>query len=144
MLTERVDDRFDVVTDHADVGPVFGTGLDSFGQATVIYQTSGDLHYAEAHNEYLQVLAEGGLMLGAVVLLLIVLIVRRVHHLFQAHRDLADIYWIRVGASVGLLGIAIQSLVEFSLQMPGNAALFTTLVAIALYSPRRRHKASRP
>jgi hypothetical protein len=33
------------------------------------------------------------------------------------------------------MAIGLQSLVEFSLQMPGNAMLFVTLVALALYVP---------
>jgi hypothetical protein len=38
---------------------------------------------------------------------------------------------------VGLVAVALQSLVEFSLQMPGNAVLFTVLAAVALHqSPR--------
>ena len=46
-------------------------------------------------------------------------------------------YWLRVGAVVGLVSVAVQSLVEFSLQMPGNAAFFAVLAAIALHrSPR--------
>ena len=42
-------------------------------------------------------------------------------------------YWTRFGAAAGLAGIALQSAVEFSLQMPGNAALFVVLCAIALH-----------
>jgi hypothetical protein len=36
-----------------------------------------------------------------------------------------------------MVAIALQSLVEFSLQMPGNAMLFALLAALALHrSPR--------
>ena len=42
---------------------------------------------------------------------------------------------MRVGAIAGLIAIALQSLVEFSLQMPGNAALFTVLLAVAMHEP---------
>jgi hypothetical protein len=42
-------------------------------------------------------------------------------------------YWIRLGAVTGLIAIALQSTVEFSLQMPGNAALFAVLCGIALH-----------
>jgi hypothetical protein len=38
----------------------------------------------------------------------------------------------------GLLAIAVQSLVEFSLQMPGNAAMFAVLCGVALHDGRRR------
>ena len=43
-----------------------------------------------------------------------------------------SIYWIRVGAAVGLLAIAAQEAFEFSLQIPATALLFCTLAAVAL------------
>jgi hypothetical protein len=43
--------------------------------------------------------------------------------------------WIRFGAATGLGAMALQSLVEFSLQMPGIAVTFVVLVAIALHRP---------
>jgi hypothetical protein len=36
----------------------------------------------------------------------------------------------------GLAAIATQSVVDFSLQMPGNRVLFVLLLAIALHRPR--------
>ena len=47
-------------------------------------------------------------------------------------------YWMRVGATTGLLAIALQSLVEFSLQMPGNAVFCVVLLAMALHVPPTR------
>ena len=46
-------------------------------------------------------------------------------------------YWIRLGAVTGLGAIALQSTVEFSLQMPGNAALCAVLCGIALHRDPR-------
>jgi hypothetical protein len=43
----------------------------------------------------------------------------------------------------GLAGIAVQSAVEFSLQMPGNALLCVVLVAIAVHRPRQSAHARR-
>jgi hypothetical protein len=36
-----------------------------------------------------------------------------------------------VGAVTGLVAVALQEIVDFSLQMPGNAALFVILAALA-------------
>ena len=46
--------------------PLTGTGLGTYGVATLFYQQH-DLarHYADAHNDYMQLAAEGGLLLTA-------------------------------------------------------------------------------
>ena len=44
-------------------------------------------------------------------------------------------YWLRIGAVVGLVAIGHQSIVDFSLQIPGNAVLFAALCAVALHRP---------
>lgn len=125
----------DIVRDF----PLLGTGLNSFGRATVLYQQSRlAMHYNEAHNDYVQLLVEGGLVTGGLVLVAIVGVARAVRARFLASDDGRDAYWVRVGATTGLLAIALQALVEFSLQMPGNAALFVTLLALALYVPAQR------
>jgi hypothetical protein len=51
---------------------------------------------------------------------------------FREGRDDRTGYWIRLGAVTGLVAIAFQEIVEFSLQMPGNAAFFTVLCAVAV------------
>lgn len=119
--------------------PVAGTGLNTFGTATVLYQ-SGDrgVHYQEAHNDYLQLLAEGGILLAAPVTAVIVLFVAAVRKRMREDADPAT-GWIRFGALAGIIAIALQSLVEFSLQMPGNAAMFVVLAAIALHYGARHH-----
>jgi len=45
----------------------------------------------------------------------------------------------------GLTAIALQETVDFSLQMPGNAALFAVVCAIALHrAPQLRARESLP
>jgi O-antigen ligase len=123
--------------------PVFGSGLNSYGRAMLVYQT-GDRTaiFAQAHNDYLQLIAEGGLLVGLPALAAIVLAVSGIRRRLTAGHDDQLTAWIRTGAAAGLIGIATQSLVEFSLQIPGNAVLFVVLMAIALHrSSRSRHAA---
>ncbi len=114
--------------------PWFGTGLNTYGTATVLLQQfeRATAHYIEAHNDYLQLLAEGGWLVTAPALVLVGLFVREVLRRFRERRDDRTGYWIRLGAVTGLVAIAFQEIVEFSLQMPGNAALFTVLCAVAV------------
>jgi O-antigen ligase len=119
--------------------PLGGTGLNTYGTATLFYQTTlPDKHLREAHNDYLQLAAEGGLLLGIPVAIAFAFFVREVYERFREASDELTVYWIRTGAVTGLVAVALQSIGEFSLQMPGNAALFAVLCAIAIHrSPQR-------
>jgi len=130
-------------TDALDIRarfPLAGTGLNTYGTATVVYQQHDrSRRYTEAHNDYLQLAAEGGWLLMVPAFLSAVVFVLAVR------RRLADetsvtAYWLRVGAITGIAAIGLQETVEFSLQMPGNAVLFAALCGIALHKapPRRR------
>jgi hypothetical protein len=128
-------DAIGVISDF----PLVGAGLDTYGVTTMLYQRH-DLsqHYAEAHNDYLQLAAEGGVLLTIPAVLCLAIFVRAVHRRFREETS-PTTYWIRVGAVTGLTAIALQEAVDFSLQMPGNAALFAALCGIALHTtPERR------
>ena len=117
--------------------PVFGTGMGTYHRAMLVYQTEGrPVMYEQAHNDYLQILAEGGALVTIPVIVLVLWIVTGIRRRFSRDTDDPFTYWIRVGAVAGLAGIAAQSAVEFSLQMPGNTALFVLLLAIALHRGR--------
>lgn len=119
--------------------PLTGTGLNTFGMATVVYQSgSRAVHFQEAHNDYLQLLAEGGLLLAVPVAVVVGFFLFAVRRRMREDDD-AVTGWIRFGAVAGILAIALQSLVEFSLQMPGNAVMFVVLMAISLHYGVRGH-----
>lgn len=114
-----------------------GSGLNTYGVATLFYPTViPGRHLGAAHNEYLQLAVEGGLLLGVPIVLAAAAFALAVRRQFAASQGPS--YWIRLGAVAGIVAIAVQSLVEFSLQIPGNAALFATLCGLAL------HRRSRP
>ena len=72
------------------------------------------------------------------VALLVVVLAQALRRRFEAGEDDELTYWIRVGAAAGLAGVAVQSSVEFGLQMPGNTALFVVVLALAIHRPSRR------
>ncbi len=116
--------------------PWLGTGLNTFGTATVLYQSPGfTTHHVEAHNDYVQLLSEGGIVLAVAALIAVLLLAREIRRRFKEAADDETTYWIRVGAATGLVAIALQEAVEFSLQMPGIAVLFAVLCAIATWRP---------
>jgi O-antigen ligase len=117
--------------------PLFGTGMGTYGQAMLVYQThSRPVMYVQAHNEYLQVAAEGGILVVVPAVAALGLVLAGIRRRLTSGMDDEMTAWVRVGAVAGLAGIAAQSLVEFSLQMPGNALLFVVLLAIALHRSR--------
>jgi len=122
-------DGWSVVRDF----PVFGTGLNTYPTAMLFYQTPNRTEFvAQAHNDYLQLLAEGGLLVAIPAAIVIFLLARAINRNMRAARGEARGYWIRAGAAIGLLAIGVQEVFEFSLQIPANALLFCTLAAIAL------------
>ena len=115
--------------------PLIGTGLNTYGAATLLYQTTSlSTHFQEAHNEYLQIAAEGGVLLMVAFVLCVWRLGAIARQRVAAGDEPTLARWARVGAVTGLIAIALQSLMEFSLQMPGNAALFAVVAAIAIHA----------
>ena len=122
--------------------PFAGTGLNTYGTATLFYQQH-DLaqHYAQAHSDYLQLAAEGGLLLVLPAFAALVLFIRDVVRRFGEDDPGSTAWWLRGGAVTALLAVALQESVDFSLQMPGNTVLFAIVCAVALHQPRAHRRA---
>jgi O-antigen ligase len=116
---------------------VFGVGVGGYARAMLVYQSGGrERMFAEAHNDYLQLLAEGGALVCLPAIGVAAVFVAGVRRRLTSTDDDEMTFWLRRGAVAGLLAAAAQSCVEFSLQMPGNAVLFVVLAAMALHRPR--------
>jgi O-antigen ligase len=131
-LLSRIDawrDGWDVVRDF----PVIGTGLNTYSPAMLVYQKGNPgFHMAQAHNDYLQLVAEGGVVVALAMAVTAMLLIDAIRRTLRAAKLEARGYWVRAGAAVGLMAIAFQELVEFSLQIPANAFLFCTLAALTI------------
>ena len=125
--------------------PVAGTGANTYWAAALFYQRHELTHYfAQAHNDYLQIAAEGGLLLTLPALACVAIFVRDVTRRMGEERA-TTAWWLRAGAVTSLLAIALQESVDFSLQMPGNAALFAAVCALALHrTPPTDHRTPTP
>ena len=114
-----------------------GVGIGAFAQAMVRYHQGSYLFYVNhAHNEYLQLLAEGGAlaMAGAAAAMLAAarLIARRLAS------DRTPLFWVRAGAAAGLAAVAVQCLWETPLSLPANAVLLALLAAVATHDADER------
>ena len=113
-----------------------GTGVGTYETAMLVYQQSARAFYFnQAHNHYLQLAAEGGLLLAVPTIVALVFLARLARR--RLSRDRAGLYWIQAGAAAGLVAVAVQSLWETGLRMPANAALAAVLAAIVVHSLRR-------
>ena len=115
--------------------PVLGWGLRTF---PVVYPQFRSFYtnffVNEAHNDYLQLLCEMGLLgFGMMVWFLIVL--------YRSARRKVDNWMsdvtgaVTLACSLGVAGILVHSLLDFNLQIPANAALFYVLCTIAAAPP---------
>ncbi|HEV8592706.1 MAG TPA: O-antigen ligase family protein, partial [Pyrinomonadaceae bacterium] len=121
--------------------PIFGAGFDAFGVAFSRYDTwSGIYRVEQAHNDYLQTLADSGVLGFICVATFIVILVRGG---LRAIADQSDALKqsISVGALAGCLGILIHSFFDFPLRTPANSFVFLLLVVLVV-APRRHHRHS--
>ena len=107
-----------------------GVGVGAYARAMSAYQPPHDFAFNHAHNEYLQLVAEGGVALSSAVAIAVAAGVARAARRLQADRT--ALFWMRVGALSGIAATAIQSLWETAIRMPANAVLFALCAAIAL------------
>jgi O-antigen ligase len=122
----------EMIKDH----PVTGVGLGAFQFAYTRYdQSSGIQRVEQAHNDYLQIVADAGLIGGFIALVFIVLLFVRGFITLQTHNRQKRA--VAMGALAGCFAIAVHSFVEFNLQITSNAQLFLSLAALATTG---RHK----
>jgi O-antigen ligase len=124
--------------------PLLGVGMGSFVTAYPRYETGAqDLIVEHAHNDYVEALAETGLIGGLLVLGALVLFMR------TAFRNLAaqlrhETGWIQMGAAVSCCGLLVHSLVDFNLRIPANAAWFAFCAGLASLSGVRSRRKPAP
>jgi O-antigen ligase len=124
---------WELIKDH----PLAGVGFGGYWIAITKYHAaSGEATPQEAHNDYLELLASGGVIGAGIVVWFTVALLR------SARRKLrtSDTYQraVTLGALAGILTVAVHSLVDFGLHITINALVFTVLIAIvAMKAPQR-------
>jgi O-antigen ligase/polysaccharide polymerase Wzy-like membrane protein len=108
-----------------------GVGAGGYERAMIVYQPAPhETYFNHAHNEYLQLLTEGGLMLAIPAAVAVAATIAAIRRRLAADHTVT--YWVRVGAVSGMVGAAVQSLWETGLRRPANTLLFAVLAAFAL------------
>jgi O-antigen ligase len=115
--------------------PILGWGLGAFPVVYPEFRTFYTNFFVnEAHNDYLQLLVETGLLGLATMLWFLATIFRRAPKKI-GHWESEMSGAVTLACLLGLSGILVHSAVDFNLQIPANAALFYVMCTIAAAKP---------
>jgi O-antigen ligase len=111
-----------------------GIGAGAFERTMAVYQPSPhQTFFNHAHNDYLQMFTEGGVMLAIPAIVAAAAGIAGIRRRLRGDRS--PMFWVRAGAVSGLVAVAVQSIWETGLRVPANTLLFAALAAITLHSP---------
>lgn len=115
--------------------PLMGSGVGTLLVAYPRHETVYDGKVVEhVHDDYMELLAEGGLPGGLCGLAFLILLYRRAHKGFvsqQGHFSRA----LHAGAIVAIAGLLLHSFVDFNLHIPANTLLFLLNAQLATCPP---------
>jgi O-antigen ligase len=136
-----------VTLDMIKANPVVGTGLGAYGVMYTRYDTRNGLFRLEqAHNDYLQVFSDAGVVGGALALAFVVLLFYRGFVRARSRDNFRR--GVALAALGGCFGVLVHSFFDFTLHTTSNALLFLVLAALATLNgrvedaPRRRRRRS--
>src|SRR5712671_7808520 len=121
----------DVIKHH----PILGSGLGSFSVIYTRYDSGNGLYRLEqAHNDYLQTLADSGIVGGLLGLSFLIILFGRGF----ARRATDDKFrsGVATGALAGCFAVLVHSAFDFTLHTTANALLFLVLAAMATLDRR--------
>ncbi len=120
---------------------LFGIGAGNYAWLFAGYQDASldaSVIYDHAHSDYLELLAEQGLigtlLLGTAVLVLL----GRIVNAFQVRHD-RFLRGILFGSLVGMLAMLIHAVVDFNFRIPANAAWFFVLAGMGTAAAKLGH-----
>ena len=128
----------DIIKHH----PVIGTGLGAFGVVYTRYDTrNGTFRLEQAHNDYLQVLSDAGIIGAALGVFFIFVLFR----LALKRTQSGDVFrrGVATGALAGCFAVLVHSFFDFTLHTTSNALLFLFIAALATLNGRVERVGSR-
>ncbi|MDY6856656.1 MAG: O-antigen ligase family protein [Thermodesulfobacteriota bacterium] len=112
--------------------PLLGTGLGTFKDIYPSYRTTeSTLTFNHAHNDYLEILSDTGLLGGILIigalLVILVIITKRL-----ANRRNPFVVSITLGGITGIVAMLFHSIADFNMHIPANATMFCIILALTL------------
>lgn len=124
-----------VTLDVIKLHPLVGSGLGSFSAIYTRYDTrNGYYRLEQAHNDYLQTLADGGVVGAILGLAFLIILFRKAFK----RRNTEDKFrrGVATGALAGCFAVLVHSAFDFTLHTTANALLFLILAAMATLDHR--------
>jgi O-antigen ligase len=115
--------------------PIAGVGFGGYWVGITRYHNaSGAMTPQQAHNDYLELMASGGIIACALVVWFAVMFLKRARQNLHS----SDSYYRAacLGALIGLFGVAVHSFVDFGIHITINALILFALIIIAVQDKR--------
>ncbi len=137
--TEMLHGTWHMFLDH----PIDGTGFGTLQEVYPLYQTMDDGSVVNhAHNDYVEALAETGVLGGLCGLAFLTLLAWIGWRTLGAVREISNLAY-HAGALVACFGLLVHAMVDFNFHIPSNLLIFLLQAALAtsLATPSpRRHR----
>lgn len=131
-----------VTLDIIKAHPYVGTGLGAYGVIYTRYDTRNGLYRLEqAHNDYLQVLSDAGIIGAVLALSFVVLLFWKAIARARSRDDFRR--GVALAALSGCFAVLVHSFFDFTLHTTSNALLFLVLAALATLNGRVEDAPSR-
>ncbi len=113
--------------------PLFGTGLGTFAAAYGAYEksSSNELLLVHAHNDFLEYIAELGLVGGALLIGAVLYLAVSSYLAWRGRRN-AQARALALGGLVSISGIGLHAVTDFNLHIPANMVLFSVVLCLTL------------
>jgi len=111
---------------------MFGAGLGTYRYSYFLYDPDeGGNWSTHAHNDYLEILAEGGITGSILFFLLIGMIIYSIIRMWWA-RGHPEIKVLGIGIITSLFAVVFHSFFDFSLRIPANMFIFVLVLALGI------------
>lgn len=111
--------------------PLLGTGFGTYRYAFFLYDSQGTQWSTHAHNDYLEVLADGGVVGAALLLLLFGLVIHFIIGRWLQRRR-PEIKMLGLGITLGLFAAVFHSFFDFSLHIPANMFMLVLILSLGV------------
>ncbi|MCI5164847.1 MAG: tetratricopeptide repeat protein [Candidatus Electrothrix sp. GM3_4] len=124
--------------------PLTGSGFGTFVDIFPGYKTlPDDLLYEHAHNDFLELLTDGGLIAGGLGLWFIMSVLRAGYRQILLRKDSVSVF-LAIGVFSGLAGLLVYSIFDFNLHNGANGLYFAFFcgLLVSAGNTRRYYQAS--